>query len=145
MPILHKLYDFKVPRSDLVKIYILYIRSVLESSAIVWHSSLTQGQEMEIERVQKAALRTILKEEYSEYHSALKICSLTTLKDRRIQLCKAFARKCTKYEKTSNMFPLKVNNHNVRNPEKYVVYPANTNRFARSAIPYMQKLLNSDL
>ena len=34
--ILHKLYSFKVHRKDLVNIYILYIRSVLEQSCVVW-------------------------------------------------------------------------------------------------------------
>ena len=44
MCILAKLYEFSVPLKDLVKIYTLYIRSVVENSAVVWHSSLTQGQ-----------------------------------------------------------------------------------------------------
>jgi hypothetical protein len=43
MRILDKLYD----------VYILYIWSVLESSAVAWHSSLSKGQELEIERVQR--------------------------------------------------------------------------------------------
>ena len=145
MPILHKLFEFEVPRNDLVEIYILYIRSVLESSATVWHSSITQGQENEIERVQKVALRTILKDGYIDYHSAMKKCSLTTLKDRRIQLCKVFAKKCTKSDKTSFMFPLKENKHNFGQPEKYVVFPSNTSSHEKSTIPYMQRLLNSDI
>ena len=145
MPILHKLFEFDVPRSDLLEIYILYIRSVLENSATVWHSSITQGQEIEIERVQKVALRTILKTEYLDYFSALKMCSLPTLKERRIILCKSFAKKCTMNAKTSDMFPVKENNHNFRQPEKYIVFPANTSRLAKSAIPYMQRLLNSEM
>ena len=145
MPILHKLFEFDVPRSDLLEIYILYIRSVLENSATVWHSSITQGQEMEIERVQKVALRVILKNNYLDYSSALETCSLPTLKERRITLCKVFAKKCVKNAKTSDMFPMKENNHNLRQPEKYIVCPANTNRLANSAIPYMQRLLNSEM
>ena len=144
MSILHKLYEFDVPRNDLLEIYILYIRSVLESSATVWHSSVTQGQENELERVQKVALRIILKEDYLDYASALEMCSLITLKDRRTNLCKLFAKSCTKSEKTKWMFPLKENNQSLRNPEKYQVYPALTSRLAKSSIPYMQRLLNSD-
>ena len=56
MTILQNLFKFSVPLEDLVMIYILYIRSVVENSAVVWHSSLTQGQVLEIERVQKVAL-----------------------------------------------------------------------------------------
>ena len=77
--------------------YILYIWSVLESSAVVWHSSLTQGQELEIERVQKVALKNILKEAYetNETHdNALETCSLKPLAERRDGLCLAFAKNC---------------------------------------------------
>ena len=44
MSILHKLCQFDVPVEDLINIYILYIRSVLEQSATVWHSSITKGE-----------------------------------------------------------------------------------------------------
>ena len=39
--LLHKLSSFSVPTEDLINIYILYIRSILEQSCQVWHSSLT--------------------------------------------------------------------------------------------------------
>ena len=144
LTILHKLYEFAVPIEDLVDVYILYIRSVLESSAVVWHSSLTQGQVMEIERVQKVAMRIILKEEYECYENALSECSLQTLSERRDQLCLSFAKKCKNNERTSDMFPSNDHPYNTRNPEKFYVTPANTNRLAKSAIPHMQRLLNSN-
>ena len=143
MAILQHLYNFSVPLEDLIDIYKLYIRSILENSAVVWHTSLTQGQSSEIERVQKVALRIILKSDYISYEIALEIASLPTLCDRRTQLCNTFAIKCTKNQKTSSMFPLNSKPHTLRNPEKYIVTPANTNRLARCAIPYMQRLLNT--
>ena len=144
MSLLHKLYEFAVPVKDLVEIYILYIRSVLESSAVVWNSSLTQGQEKELERVQKVALRIILKEQYENYENALSTCSLLTLKERRNALCLSFAKKCIKNSKTSDMFPQNTAYYNTRNSEKYHVTKAKTNRLAKSAIPYMQRLLNEN-
>ena len=86
MIILHNLCDFNVPIEDLLTIYILYIRSALEQSAVVWHSSITRGEQMDIERVQKCALRIILKENYLSYQSALLACGLDSLKARRTQL-----------------------------------------------------------
>ena len=144
MTLLQKLYEFHVPLEELLEIYILYIRSVLESSAVVWHSSLTQGQEMELERVQKVALRLILKEDYSGYSNSLAECSLESLNDRRNQLCLSFAKSCLKNPKTCDMFP--VNNQQIitRVTEKYHMTPAKTNRLANSAIPFMQRLLNSN-
>ena len=141
---LHKLYSFAVPVSDLVEIYILYIRSILETSAVVWHSSLTKGQELELERIQKVALRIILKHRYVSYDQALKLCGLSTLKDRRTELCLTFARKCVKSDKNKDMFPRNVSAYKTRHPERFTVTRANTNRLKYSAIPYMQKLLNSN-
>ena len=86
MIILHNLCDFNVPIEDLLTIYILYIRSALEQSAVVWHSSIIRGEQMDIERVQKCALRIILKENYLSYQSALLACGLDSLKARRTQL-----------------------------------------------------------
>ena len=68
---------------------------------------------------------------------------LPTLVERRIQLCKTFAVKCTKNPKLCDMFPLANKAYNTRKPEKYIVTQANTNRLAKSAIPFMQRILNS--
>ena len=71
MGLLHKLIQFGVPIQDLVQIYTLFIRSICEQSAVVWHSSLTQENGNNIERVQKTALKIILREKYNTYESAL--------------------------------------------------------------------------
>ena len=55
-------------RLPLKKIYIQQIRSKLEQSAVVWHSSLTQKCKDKLERVQKSAFRIILEcNESSEF------------------------------------------------------------------------------
>ena len=41
---------------DLLAIYESFIRSKLEQSAAVWHSSLSKCNEFDLERVQKSAL-----------------------------------------------------------------------------------------
>ena len=38
---------------DLKRIYLTYIRSILDQSAVVWHSSLTNKNRNDIERIQK--------------------------------------------------------------------------------------------
>ena len=124
--------------SDMLNIYVLYIRSVVEQSCVVWHSSLTEEQHMEIERVQKVALRIILQDLYEDYSNALAITQLETLKSRRKLLCLRFAQNCTKREKSKDMFPLIEKNVNTRPHEKYFVTPARTDRLATSAIPFMQ-------
>ena len=142
MIMLHKLYEFSISIEDILEIYILYIRSILESSAVVWHSSITQAEQLAIERVQKVALRIILDTNYVCYENALKFSGLQSLYDRRTTLCKKFALQCTKNDKTSDMFPLNPSKVKTRKPEKYIVQQASTGRLADSAIPYMQRLLN---
>ena len=144
MLILKKLYQFNVPVSELINIYILYVRSVAEQSAVVWHSSITKGEQRDLERTQKVALRIILKDSYTSYPEALKLSGLDTLSERRSKLCLNFAKKCTKSEKTSEMFPLNKKVVNTRHHEQFNVTHARTDRLAKSAIPYMQRLLNAN-
>ena len=142
--LLHKLFEFVVPEKDLVVIYILFIRSILEQSCVVWHSAITKEEENNLERVQKVCLRIILKENYYNYDEALRRTKLLTLVARREKLCLNFARKCVQNENTWYMFRLNQSSHNMktRHSEKYEVQHSRTDRLAKSAIPYLQRLLN---
>ena len=53
MELLRRVANFGAPTKDLIEIYILFIRSILEQSATVWHSGLTADNRNDIERVQK--------------------------------------------------------------------------------------------
>ena len=53
MQLLYSAAKFTKNKKDLKHIYITFIRPVLEQSAPVWHSSLTEENSRDIERVQK--------------------------------------------------------------------------------------------
>ena len=146
MRILHKLVKFEVPREDLKTIYILFIRSHLEQSCQVWHSNLTLENITDIERVQKNALRIILQDDYVSYVEALENMEMESLYDRRQELCLTFAKKCTKSSNSQirGLFPKNNAQSTVetRDPEEYHVNMARTGRYKRSAVPFMQGLLN---
>ena len=144
MRILHKLVDYGVPISDLVLIYFLYIRSVLEQSCPVWHSALTVENSQDLERVQKTALKIILQDDYINYEDSLDKLGLDSLSVRREKLCIRFAKSSVQNPSTSDMFPLNPNATNVttRKREKFYVLPANTERLKKSSIPYMRRLPN---
>ena len=55
MVILKNLFHFKLPIIEMLEIYSLYIRSVVEQASVVWSSSLTEGEQLDLERVQKVA------------------------------------------------------------------------------------------
>jgi hypothetical protein len=142
MIILQRLYNFDLPVDDMIEIYVSFIRSLLEYLCVVWHSSITMEESNAIERVQKTALKMILRDNYLDYQSALDLTGLSTLSERRKQLSLNFARKCLKSEESADLFPLNVKSVNTRPHEKYYVTPARTARLANSAIPYLQRLLN---
>ena len=94
LELLRKLKKFLPPSTDLRKINIIYIRSLLEQSSNVWNSSLTIQNEKYLERIQKVALKIILDNNYNKYENALYVLDSDTLKDRREQHALVFARKC---------------------------------------------------
>ena len=51
MELLRRVASFGTNQQELRNIYILFVRSQLEQSAVVWHSSLTDENKGDIERV----------------------------------------------------------------------------------------------
>ena len=100
----------------------------------------------DLERVQKNALRIILKDGYSSYTEALERLKLEDLNSRRNNLCKKFAVNCVTNERTKKHFKLNNKSHsmNTRTSEKYNVDFAHTEKFKKSTIPYLQRLLNEE-
>ena len=130
----------------MVTVYILYIRSILEQSCTIWHSTLTEENKADLERVQKNACRNILKDKYKSYTDALKFLKLETLEERREKLILKFGKQCIKLEQTKELFPLKTKIHgmNTRSSEVFEVFNAHTQRYRNSTVPYIQRILNKE-
>ena len=66
--------------------------------------------------------------------------------DGKRSLCLKFAKGCLKNEKVKDMFPMKKNEHSMkkRKSEKFQVKRVKTERYRRSALPYMVNLLNGN-
>ena len=104
MEILRRISPFGASKEEITNIYILYVRSLLEQSCVVWHSGLTNENAEDLERIQKNALKIILQEEYKSYENALKVLDLEKLDERREKLCLQFAKKCLGHEKMKIYF-----------------------------------------
>ena len=91
-------------------------------------------------------MKVILGDDYLNYENALKLTKLESLDERRGFISLKFAKNCLKNENFSKLFPLKRKKHamNVRNPDKFIVKNANTERYKRSTIPFLQRQLNVD-
>ena len=146
MQILRVSSNFTSKWADLKQIYISYIRSHLEQSCTIWHSSLTDDNANDLERVQKCALKIILKENYKNYQQALNLIELESLENRREFLCLKFAKKSLKNKKMKSVFIPNIKSHemNTRNQLNFNINNANTTRLQNSPIIYMQRLLNED-
>jgi hypothetical protein len=99
MQLLGKVASFGPLVQDLEDIYILFIISILEQSATVWHSSISEENAADLERIQKSAIKIILNEKYTGYQQGLAKLGLESLEARREILCLNFAKKCVKNEK----------------------------------------------
>ena len=125
-------------------VYIKEIRSILEMAVPVWHSSLTKIQSKEIEKVQKIALKLILKHNYVSYDLACKKFNTVTLEERRTQLCYRFASKNLKSD--HSYFPKLLKNVNTKNKSGCITVKeikCNFDRYKKSNIPYLANLLNT--
>ena len=146
MELLRRVASFGASIEDMKTIYFLFIRSLLDQSATVWHSSLTEENCADLERVKKSAVKIILGDKYVGYKNSLLKLDMENLSDRRNDLCLKFAKKCVKNPKTKHMFPETMKKHHMetRMPDKFLVQHANTERFRKSSIIYMQHLLNEN-
>ena len=113
---------------------------------MLWHFGLTEKNKSDLERVQKSALRIILGKRYTSYSDALRLLDMKSLEDRRQSLCFKFARKCLEVKKLRKMFPKKFTMHDMskRNFEHHKVNRTLTKRYFNSAVPQMQRMLNTD-
>ena len=146
MNLLHKFSKFTRNKSHIMHIFKSQVRSVLEYCSTVWHSSLTKSDSKDIERIQKAAVKLIMGDKYEGYSRSLKFLNLDTLHERREKSALKFAKKSVMNESFANFFPKHPEGHTMRKKysDRYLVNKAHTERYRRSAVPYLQRLLNED-
>lgn len=144
MELLRRMSPFGASQEQLTNIYKIFIRSILEQSSNVWHSSLTQENINDLERVQKNCMKLILKNNYTDYDQALARLELSPLQERRQDLLKSFTYKCLKNEKMQQYFIPNEKTHNMktRTQNKFKVFHSRTERLKKSSIIAMQNIAN---
>ena len=143
MTILRHLSSFGIPEDQMIHIYKLYVRSILEQSSVVWASSITESEAAALERCQKTFLRLLYKSNYGSYSSSLHRSGLTTIRSRHTLLQNRFAEKCISNDKTSDIFPENTKSFDSRKSERFHVVNARTRRLANSSQPQMARYLNT--
>ena len=144
MQLLRSLQSVGASKEEMVHLWIVFCRSVLEQSCVVWHSSLTQENKDDLERMQKMFAKLVLRQNYKTYENSLLKLNLDCLESRRTALCLKFAQAGIKNKKFDDLFPMteKLHKMKTRVNDKYKVQFANTDRLKNSSIITMQKMLN---
>ena len=144
MWLLRRLKKLGASREALCDIYAKNVRSVLEFSAVVWHSSLTKTNTGQLERVQKAVCAITLDKQYTTYESACSFLNMDTLSERRIKLANTFAAKASAHPIHRDWFIPNQNQTVTRQKlPKFKPTQARTARFLNSAIPFLTECLNN--
>ena len=132
------------------------LRPSTEYAVPLWHSGLTKDDSDKIESLQKKALMFILGctyidfkrhykvgDELLSYNDTLKKLELTTLKERREVLTTNFAITTAQSKLHEDMFT-KRKSQNIKTRNTFVIEEpfCYTDRYKKSAIPYMSRILN---
>ena len=146
MLLLRKSTEFTNSIADLKIIYKSYVRSQLEQSSVLWGSSITEENKIDLERVQKNACRIILGSKYINYEDSLKLIGLDTLEERRKHISLNFAKNCIENKTTKKLFPLrnKLHKFKTRKEEIYKVKKPKLKRLQNSTVPFLRKILNEE-
>ena len=129
---------------ELVKIYQVFIRPVIEFCGVVYHAMLTINQSNELERLQKQ----VFKLAYGKQKSYATICeeyNYATLKERRETYLDKFVNKAMQNERFSgHWFPMRESNggHELRNTRIYHEARARTKRYYESTLALMRQRAN---
>ena len=87
----------------------------------------------------KICFEVILRDKYNDYKSVLTELNILTLSRRREILCLRFVIKSLKLQNFRKMFPLNILScMDKRKARRFIENHANTERYLKSSIPYMQ-------
>ena len=145
MQLLRKISSFGASKYEMVHFWIVFCRSVLEQSCVVWGSSLTQENSDDLERLQKTFAKLILKQEYDSYENALIKLNLDTLASRREAISLKFANDGIEHNTLNDLLKKnrrKCKYREVKKQEIYGIKHANTERLRKSTVIYLQSILN---
>ena len=143
---LHTVKRFRPPQEQMVKIYVTYIRPLLEYCAPVFHASLTAKQAQQLERIQKRAVKIIAGYDRC-YQDILQQLNLDTLADRRQMLSLRLGKQIFNSESHRDLLPKQrgvISGRITRARNTLETFCCGA-RLRKSSVPYMTSLLNLDM
>ena len=124
----------------MLDVYLLQIRCLTETACPVWNGSLTKTDSKILESIQKTSLKVIFGHQYKSYEKSLNDLDLTTLEDRRLQICSTFAKKSS--ESTKFQIWFNKSKRKTKSKVKFLLPKSRTTIYKKSPLVYLTKLLN---
>ena len=139
---LYHLRDAGFKGDNLFRLYACYVRSIIEYRSPVYHSLLTVGQEDQLERLQRHAIRVCYGYEVPvEVH--MEASEISTLKARRIKRVDKFIGKVATNPRFSEWFPPRDGaGRDLRNRREIQETSALTNRRFNSPLAFIKRRAN---
>ena len=127
----------------LFRMYCVFVRSVIESNCVIYHSMLSKLQSNEIEKMQKRVLRLCFGFDTS-YTETCAAYNIERLDERRVKATRRFVTKAMNSTRFSSKWFRRRDNidNNLRSRRPFVENRAATARYQNSPLVYMQRLAN---
>ena len=146
MWLIRRLKGAKLDPKTIFEYYSKEIRPLAEHGVVIWNSGLTKSQVMDLEKIQKVALKIILGDKYDGYDSACKKFNIDKLSLRRESLCINFAVKLFKSHKSKEYFELYLKKREGKAKSSRLVREPHcrTTRCYNAPHSYLARLVNSN-
>ena len=147
MWLIRRLKALGASNSQLIDSLQKQVLSVLWLGAPAWFCMLTQQERQDIDRVAKVGLRIIFGETYSGFENMLRVAAMLRPTEQLFRMTSKFAVKSSKHPKFNHWFQpasaKTVNTRSSKNTQVFASIPTRTERYKKSPIPYITKLLNA--
>ena len=132
-----------VSDGDLLFFYKTIIRPVLDFTSVIYHPMLTLSQTNDLESLQRRAMKIIYGYD-ADYGSILDNKPIDSLTERREEMFKKYAVKCSKNARVKDKWlPLKqAGPYNTRHQAKYIEETCKTERLKNSPIYQIRRRMN---
>ena len=127
----------------LFKLYVVFVRPVIECNSVVYHSMLGKVQSSEIERLQQLVV-TLCFGHHVGYARTIEELGIKTLAERRMEAVKRFVGKALLNRRLSSRWfvPRPEANQQLRSRNTFVEKRARTERYYRSPLLHFQRVAN---
>ena len=127
---------------ELMNLFNVFLRPVIEYCSAVYHSMLTKGQEKELERMQRQAVKLAYGWNES-YEDICVIKNIKTLKERREEYVDRFVAKTIQSERFRCWYPRRNEpEHEFRRFRAFEEYRSSTLRYYNSPMAFMRRRAN---